>query len=126
MRVHALCEGPAFQFLDGLLLRVRLSGRRGAVAFSVAAVSHHNVLRWRLELGLVCARRRRTGFLPRYVGLVARSAVFARQLGRFSPGSFARQLPLIPVDRARVEGRLPGTRAIEAYREPRIVAPRGS
>ena len=51
MRVHALCDGPAF--LEGLLLRVRLSGRGGAFAFGVATVAHHHVLRWGLGLGLV-------------------------------------------------------------------------
>ena len=79
MQVHAVCDGPAFQFLKGLLLRVRLIGRRGAVVFSVATVSHHHVLRWRLGLGLVlCARRRRTGLLPRFLGPIARAAAFVR------------------------------------------------
>ena len=78
-QVNAVCDGPAFQILEGLLLRARLSGRRGAVAFSVATVSHHHVLRWRLGLGLVlCARRRRTGLRPRRMGPIARAAAFVR------------------------------------------------
>ena len=75
---------------------------------------------------VLCARRRRAGLLPRCMGPIARAAAFVRYPGLNLPGGFAGPLPLIPVDRARVGGRLPGPRAIEANRELRVVAPRGS